>query len=103
VVLNATADISVKTTIRTVVSIKVVARVEASDPRLKNEYVIYSAHSPWQGPDARGRSDLQRRHRQRRRNRPAARDRTGRRRSPAQGTAIRYAHRSQIAAAAQAR
>ena len=51
VVLNATANISVKTTIRNVVSSNVVARVEGSDPRLKDEYVIYSAHWDHLGKD----------------------------------------------------
>jgi len=41
---NASANISVKTKLRSVTSHNVVARIEGSDPRLKNEYVIYSAH-----------------------------------------------------------
>ena len=41
---NAKANISVKSQIRNVVSHNVVARLEGSDPRLKNEYIIYSAH-----------------------------------------------------------
>jgi Zn-dependent M28 family amino/carboxypeptidase len=51
VVLNATANISVKSTIRNVVSSNVVARVEGSDPRLKDEYVVYSAHWDHLGRD----------------------------------------------------
>ena len=51
VVLNATANISVKSTIRDVVSSNVVARVEGSDPRLKDEYVVYSAHGDHLGRD----------------------------------------------------
>jgi Zn-dependent M28 family amino/carboxypeptidase len=51
VALNATANISVKSTLRNVVSRNVVARVEGSDPRLKDEYVIYSAHWDSMGKD----------------------------------------------------
>ena len=51
VVLNATANISVKSTIRNVVSSNVVARVEGSDPRLKDEYLVYSAHWDHLGKD----------------------------------------------------
>ena len=41
---NARANISVKTKLRSVTSHNAVARIEGSDPRLKNEYVIYTAH-----------------------------------------------------------
>jgi Zn-dependent M28 family amino/carboxypeptidase len=51
VVLNVTANISVKSTIRNVVSSNVVARVEGSDARLKDEYVVYSAHWDHLGKD----------------------------------------------------
>ena len=51
VVLNATANISVKSTIRHVVSSNVVARIEGSDPRLKDEYIVYSAHWDHLGKD----------------------------------------------------
>jgi Zn-dependent M28 family amino/carboxypeptidase len=51
VVLNASADISVKSTIRNVASSNVVARVEGADPRLKDEYVVYSAHWDHLGTD----------------------------------------------------
>lgn len=40
-----------KSTIRKVVSSNVVARVEGTDPRLKDEYVIYSAHWDHLGKD----------------------------------------------------
>lgn len=51
VVLNAKANISVKSKIRNVVSHNVVARVKGSDPRLKNEHVIYSSHWDHLGKD----------------------------------------------------
>jgi Zn-dependent M28 family amino/carboxypeptidase len=51
VVLNATAGITVTSTLRDVVSTNVVARVEGSDPGLKDEYVIYSAHWDHLGTD----------------------------------------------------
>ena len=51
VALDATATISVKSTLRNVVSSNVVARVEGSDPRLKDEYVVYSAHWDHLGKD----------------------------------------------------
>ena len=51
VVLNATASISVTSTIRNVVSSNVVARVEGSDTGLKDEYVVYSAHWDHLGRD----------------------------------------------------
>ena len=51
VALNATATISVRSTLRQVVSHNVVARVEGSDPRLKDEYVVYSAHWDHLGQD----------------------------------------------------
>ena len=51
VALNATANISVRSTLRQVVSRNVVARVEGSDPRLKDEYVVYSAHWDHLGKD----------------------------------------------------
>jgi len=42
--LGVTASISLRNTIRTVDSRNVVGRVEGSDPVLKDEYVIYTAH-----------------------------------------------------------
>ncbi len=51
VLLNAKANISVKSKIRSVISRNVVARVEGSDPKLKDEYVIYSAHWDHLGKD----------------------------------------------------
>jgi Zn-dependent M28 family amino/carboxypeptidase len=45
--LGATANFTVKNTIRTVASQNVIAKLEGRDPVLKNEYVMYSAH--WDG------------------------------------------------------
>src|SRR6266550_1265575 len=44
VVLNAKANFTVKNTLREINSNNVVAKLEGSDPVLKNEYVIYTAH-----------------------------------------------------------
>jgi Zn-dependent M28 family amino/carboxypeptidase len=44
VMLNAKANFQVKTTLRDVDSRNVIARLEGSDPQLKDEYVIYTAH-----------------------------------------------------------
>lgn len=44
VALNATASFDVKHTVRQIQSRNVVAKLEGSDPQLKNEWVIYSAH-----------------------------------------------------------
>jgi Zn-dependent M28 family amino/carboxypeptidase len=42
--LGTTASIALKNTLRTVDSQNVIAKLEGSDPVLKNEYVIYTAH-----------------------------------------------------------
>jgi Zn-dependent M28 family amino/carboxypeptidase len=42
--LNLKASIAVKNTLRTIDSRNVLARLEGSDPQLRNEYVVYSAH-----------------------------------------------------------
>jgi Zn-dependent M28 family amino/carboxypeptidase len=44
VTLNAKANFDLKNTLREINSNNVVAKLEGSDPALKNEYVIYSAH-----------------------------------------------------------
>ena len=49
--LKTTGEISVTSKIRNFTSRNVVARVEGSDPKLKNEYVIYSAHWDHLGRD----------------------------------------------------
>ncbi|HEX8130421.1 MAG TPA: M28 family metallopeptidase [Pyrinomonadaceae bacterium] len=51
VTLNAKANIEIKNTIREINSSNVVAKLEGSDPTLKNEYVIYSAHWDHLGRD----------------------------------------------------
>jgi Zn-dependent M28 family amino/carboxypeptidase len=42
--LGVKASIAIKNTLRTIDSQNVVAKLEGSDPKLKNEYVVYSAH-----------------------------------------------------------
>ncbi len=44
VTLNAKANIEIKQTLRSFKSNNVIAKLEGSDPNLKNEYVIYTAH-----------------------------------------------------------
>jgi len=44
VVTNARAKIDVTSKLRNIESQNVIARIEGSDPHLKNEYVIYTAH-----------------------------------------------------------
>lgn len=51
VVTKARATVAVASVIRNVTSHNVVARVEGSDPRLKNEYIIYSSHWDHLGKD----------------------------------------------------
>jgi Zn-dependent M28 family amino/carboxypeptidase len=50
--LKGTADFRIGNISRTVNSNNVVAKIEGSDPKLKNEYVIYSAHWDHLGMDA---------------------------------------------------
>jgi Zn-dependent M28 family amino/carboxypeptidase len=49
--LNAKANITIKNTIREINSNNVIGKVEGSDPALKNEYVIYTAHWDHLGRD----------------------------------------------------
>ncbi len=51
VALNAKANMTVKNTIREIDSNNVIAKLEGSDPTLKNEYVIYTAHWDHLGRD----------------------------------------------------
>ncbi len=51
--LNTTADIEVKTALREVDSRNVVAKLVGSDPKLRDEYVVYSAHWDHMGRDPR--------------------------------------------------
>jgi Zn-dependent M28 family amino/carboxypeptidase len=57
VALNAKANFEVKNTLREINSANVVAKVEGSDPTLKNEYVIYSAHWDHLGLDPKLQGD----------------------------------------------
>jgi Zn-dependent M28 family amino/carboxypeptidase len=51
VALNLTASFNVQSEIRRVASRNVIAKVEGSDPKLKDEYVIYTAHWDHLGRD----------------------------------------------------
>ena len=51
VALNAKANMTVKNTIREINSMNVIGKLEGSDPTLKNEYVIYTAHWDHLGRD----------------------------------------------------
>ncbi|OEZ96545.1 M28 family peptidase [Duganella sp. HH101] len=51
--LKGTADFTVENTARTIDSNNVVALIEGSDPKLKHEYVVYSAHWDHLGMDPR--------------------------------------------------
>jgi Zn-dependent M28 family amino/carboxypeptidase len=55
--INARAEISVKSKLRYVTSRNVVALVDGSDPRLKDEYLIYSAHWDHLGRDRNLKGD----------------------------------------------
>ncbi len=51
VVLNAKANMTVKNTLREINSNNVIGKLEGSDPALKNEYVVYTAHWDHLGRD----------------------------------------------------
>jgi len=51
VALNAKANMTIKNTIREIDSNNVIGKIEGSDPALKNEYVIYTAHWDHLGRD----------------------------------------------------
>ncbi len=55
--LNATASIEIKTALREVDSRNVVARLQGSDPKLKDEHVVYAAHWDHMGRDTRLQGD----------------------------------------------
>ena len=55
--LNAKANIQVKSTIREIASQNVVAKLEGTDPKLKDEYVIYTAHWDHMGRDPKLQGD----------------------------------------------
>jgi hypothetical protein len=42
--LNVSADISFTSTYQDIISYNVIGKIEGSDPKLKNEYVVHSAH-----------------------------------------------------------
>src|SRR4029079_16401935 len=54
VTLSATASFDVKHTVRQINSKNVVAKIEGSDPKLKDQYVIYSAHWDHLGKNSQG-------------------------------------------------
>jgi Zn-dependent M28 family amino/carboxypeptidase len=55
--LNLTASFDVKSTLRNVASRNVIAKVEGSDPTLKDQYVIYTAHWDHLGRDPKLKGD----------------------------------------------
>jgi Zn-dependent M28 family amino/carboxypeptidase len=55
--LNAKANLSVKSVVREVASQNVIAKLEGTDPKLKDEYVIYTAHWDHMGRDAKLQGD----------------------------------------------
>jgi Zn-dependent M28 family amino/carboxypeptidase len=57
VTLNAKANIEIKNTLREINSSNVIAKLEGSDPVLKNEYVIYTAHWDHLGRDPKLQGD----------------------------------------------
>jgi Zn-dependent M28 family amino/carboxypeptidase len=57
VLINAKASISATNRLRNVESRNVVGQIEGSDPRLKREYVIYTAHWDHLGRDSRLKGD----------------------------------------------
>jgi len=57
VTLSAKANFDIKNTLREINSANVVAKVEGSDPALKNEYVIYTAHWDHLGRDPKLQGD----------------------------------------------
>jgi len=57
VTLNAKANLSVKSVVREIASQNVIAKLEGTDPKLKDEYVIYSAHWDHMGRDPKLQGD----------------------------------------------
>ena len=57
VTLNAQANITIKSALREVDSRNVVAKLEGSDAKLKNEYVIYTGHWDHMGRDPKLKGD----------------------------------------------
>ncbi|MCC7416608.1 MAG: M28 family peptidase [Acidobacteria bacterium] len=52
--LGVSASITIKNTLRTIDSKNVLAKIEGSDPQLRNEYVVYTAHWDHLGKDDTG-------------------------------------------------
>jgi Zn-dependent M28 family amino/carboxypeptidase len=57
IALNAKANITIKTALREIISHNVIAKIEGSDPKLKDEYIIYTAHWDHMGRDERLQGD----------------------------------------------
>jgi Zn-dependent M28 family amino/carboxypeptidase len=57
VILNAKASFEVRNTLRDISSRNVIAKVEGTDPNLKNEYFIYTAHWDHLGRDPKLKGD----------------------------------------------
>ena len=57
VALNAQANFTIKNKLRQIESRNVIAKLEGSDPQLKNEYVIYTAHWDHLGKDDKLQGD----------------------------------------------
>src|SRR5687768_8869741 len=57
VALNAKANFDVKNTLREINSANVLAKLEGSDPVLKNEYIVYTAHWDHLGRDPKLQGD----------------------------------------------
>jgi len=55
--LNARANFAIKNRLREVQSKNVIAKIEGSDPKLKDEYVIYTAHWDHLGKDEKLKGD----------------------------------------------
>ncbi len=55
--LNAKANFTIKNKLREIESRNVVAKLEGSDPNLKNEYIVYSAHWDHLGKDDKLQGD----------------------------------------------
>jgi len=55
--LNAKANFSIKNKLREVKSRNVIAKLEGSDPQLKNEYIVYTAHWDHLGKDPQLKGD----------------------------------------------
>ena len=57
VTLNAKANLSVKSVVREIASQNVIAKLEGTDPKLKDEYVIYTGHWDHMGRDPKLKGD----------------------------------------------